>query len=158
MGLYGQWKSAGITLRNLSQNIKPKAEKQLKEDAEFIQEKLIGHIDNQDLPWSSLSPITVRIKKSSKIYIDTGTLKDNIKVRGIKSSVNKSTIFIGANSYTTHGPSGMRMSQLMNILEYGSKYTPPRPLIRPTWNEVKPLIESRWKKTFVEELKKEIVR
>ena len=88
MGLYGQWKSAGITLRNLSQNIKPKAEKQLKEDAEFIQEKLIGHIDNQDLPWFSLSPITVRIKKSSKIYIDTGTLKDNIKVRGIKSSVN----------------------------------------------------------------------
>ncbi len=158
MGLYGQWKSAGITLRNLSTKIGAKAEKQLRSDAEFIKEKIVGHIDKQDLNWSPLSPITVRIKKSSKIYIDTGALKSSITVRGIKSSVNKSTIFIGANSYTVHEPSGMRMSQLMNMLEYGTKYSPPRPLIRPTWNEIRPLIESRWKKTFVEDLKREVVK
>lgn len=158
MGLYGQWKSAGITLKNLASNIKPKAEQQLRDDAEFIKEKIVGHIDNQDLGWKPLSSITIRIKKNDKIYVDTGALRSNINVRGIKSSVNKSTIFIGANSYTTHSPSGLKMSQLMNMLEYGTRYTPPRPLIRPTWNEVKPLIQSRWKKTFVEELKKVVVK
>ena len=158
MGLYGQWKSAGVTLRNLSQNISRDADKQLREDAEYVKDKIVGHIDSQDLPWASLSPITVRIKKSAKIYVDTGTLRDSITVRGIKSGVRRSTVFIGANSYTVHSPSGMRMSQLMNILEYGTRYAPPRPLIRPTWEEVRPEIENRWTKGFVERLKNGVVR
>ena len=140
--LTGGWRDCGVTLQSLGNKINKGMKEQLNKSAELVKETLVGHIDDQDLGWTPLSPITVRIKHSSKIYIDTGELKSSLVVRGITSKVNGSTIFIGANPWTTHKDSGMKISDLMLILEYGNAYIPPRPLIRPTWEEVKPKIES----------------
>ena len=156
-GLTGSWREAGITLQNLAKNINKSAEKELKESGELVKDIIVKHIDNQDLGWKPLSPITVRIKGSDTIYVDTGLLRSNITVRGVKSKVNKSTIFIGGNPWTRH-LSGLKMSELMNFMEYGTKYMPPRPLIRPSFNEAKPLVINKFTRGVVGDIRKAVIK
>ena len=78
------------------------------------------------------------------IYVETGFLKDNLKVRKVKSPKNGVTYFIGADAWTTHKPSGLKFSNLMIYLEYGTSKIPPRPLIRPTLDEVEQEIKKHW--------------
>lgn len=154
MGLTGDWKRAGITLKNLANKATDRSRRRLRTQGEEIRRAIINHIDNQDLNWTPLSPITIRLKKGdSRIYIETGEFKSKIVVRGIKSTKSQSTIFIGANPWTMHNGSKMKMSTLLNILEYGNKYIPPRPLIRPTWEEMKPKVETTFRKGFIEDMK-----
>lgn len=145
MPLTGQWRECGITLQSLSNNVSKKMNEAIKEQGEMIKEVMVGHIDNQDLGWTPLSSDTIRIKGTDIIYVESGELKSELLVRGIKSSVNQSTVFVGANPWTSHKGSGMKSSDLLAKLEYGTSKMPPRPLIRPTWEEVKPIVEKNLK-------------
>ena len=78
------------------------------------------------------------------IYVDTGTLRNGLVVRRIKSSVKGSTIFVGASPWKRH-ESGVKMSELMIWLEYGTDKIPPRPLIAPTKEEVEGILHKSWK-------------
>lgn len=148
----GDWNKAGLYLRNLAVKLKPAFEAQLYEDGEFVLEKMRGHIDNQDLSWTPLSERTVELKGGdTTIYVETGQLRDGLTVRRIKSSVKGSTIFIGASPWKRH-KGGMKMSDLMIWLEYGTDKIPPRPLVEPTIEEVRDLLKEHWK-----ELMKELV-
>lgn len=148
----GDWNKAGLYLRNLAVKLKPAFEAQLYEDGEFVLEKMRGHIDNQDLSWTPLSERTVELKGGdTTIYVKTGQLRDGLTVRRIKSSVKGSTIFIGASPWKRH-KGGMKMSDLMIWLEYGTDKIPPRPLVEPTIEEVRDLLKEHWK-----ELMKELV-
>jgi hypothetical protein len=143
--LTGDWKRVGLVLQALATKLTPLAQARLYEDGEIILEKLRGHIDSQDLNWTPLSKRTVTLKSGDDtIYVDTGWLKENLTVRRLKSSVKGSTIFVGATPWQTH-PSGKKFSDLMLWLEYGTESTPPRPLIRPTWQEVQDDIKKSWK-------------
>lgn len=148
----GDWNKAGLYLRNLAVKLKPAFEAQLYEDGEFVLEKMRGHIDRQDLSWTPLSERTVELKGGdTTIYVETGQLRDGLTVRRIKSSVKGSTIFIGASPWKRH-KGGMKMSDLMIWLEYGTDKIPPRPLVEPTIEEVRDLLKEHWK-----ELMKELV-
>lgn len=141
----GDWKRAGITLKNLAVKLYPAFSAKIYEDGEMVLERMKGHIYNQDLNWTPLSENTVRIKGGdTTIMIDTGTLVDGLTVRRIKSSVKGSTIFVGASPWKTHGPSGMKMSEIMIWLEYGTDKLPPRPLMQPTMEEVEHLLQKGW--------------
>lgn len=133
--LKGDWKKAGITLKRLSASLFPLAKIKLKEDGDYILEVLQGHIDAQDLPWVQLSESTIKQKKDGTIYVETGELRDGFVVRQVKSSNKGSTLFIGASPWKRHS-SGLKMSELMLFLEYGTSRIPPRPLIRPVKEEV----------------------
>lgn len=139
--LRGDWKGAGIALKNLSTRIEPLAQAQLYEDGEIVLGKMVGHIDAQDLGWTPLSDDTIRQKDSSTIYIDTKWLRDNLSVRRVKGG----TVFVGASPWKTHAPSGRKFSELMMFQEYGTSTQPPRPLVRPTWEEVEPVIKKNWR-------------
>ena len=145
-GLTGDWKKAGVTLQRLVSFMNKEAKQALRDDGEFIRQAIVSHIDNQDLSWKPLSEGTIRLKKgNNNIYIETGTLKNCIVVRGVKSKTNGSTIFVGANPWTIHTPSGLKASTLLNYLEKGTSRIPPRPLIEPTWKELEPQLKQKWR-------------
>lgn len=149
MGMYiskfGDWSKAGAILQAISVNLLPLFKAQLDEDGELILETLQGHIDNQDLPWIPLSERTVALKGGdSTVYVETGFLRDNLQVRRIKSVQNGVTLFVGASAWK-RTPDGVKFSDLMIWLEYGTDKMPPRPLIRPTWDEIEPILKENWR-------------
>ena len=147
--LTGDWNEAGIYFKNLSENLTPAFQAQMQEDGEFILKTIKDHIDRQDLPWTPLSPKTLELKNGdSTIYVDTGTLYDSLSIRKIKSTKSGSTFFIGASPWKRHKPSGAKLSDLMIWLEKGTDKIPPRPLIEPTLNEVRDIIEKHWEELF----------
>lgn len=151
--LYGDWKRAGVVLKNLATKIAPIAQARLYEDGEMVLEKMKGHIDAQDLNWRPLADSTIAMKNGDDtIYVQTGWLKENLSVRRLKSSVKGSTIFIGASPWKTH-PSGVKFSDLMIYLEFGTVNMPPRPLIRPTFEEVKKEIRKEWSEVIVKAMR-----
>ena len=150
----GDWNRAGLYMRNLAVKLKPAFEAQLWEDGQMVLEKMRGHIDSQDLSWTPLAERTIELKGGDDtIYVETGALKNGLTVRRIKSSARGSTIFIGASPWKRH-EGGMKMSDLMIWLEYGTDKIPPRPLVRPTIEEVEDIIKSHWKELFQELVKR----
>lgn len=151
--LTGDWNRAGIYMRNLAVKLKPAFEAQIYEDGEFVLEIMRDHIDSQDLSWTPLAERTVELKGGdTTIYVETGQLRNGLTVRRIKSSVKGSTVFIGASPWKRHS-SGMKMSDLMIWLEYGTDKIPPRPLVQPTFEEVQDLLKDHW-----EDLMKELIK
>lgn len=151
--LRGDWNKAGIYLKTLAVKIRPAFEAKLMEDGNFVLEKMQGHIDNQDLDWIPLAKRTVELKGGdTTIYIETGQLRNGLSVRRVKSSVKGSTIFIGASPWKSHH-SGAKLSELLIWLEYGTDKIPPRPLVRPTMEEVEDILKEHWE-SLLEELVK----
>lgn len=143
---YGQWSEAGIALKNLTAKLNPTFQAQLTSDGNLVLQKLRGHIDAQDLSWKPLSARTIQLKNGNDtIYVETGFLRDNLEVRKIKSSTYGITLFVGASAWKTTRE-GVKLSDLMIWLEYGTNRIPARPLIRPTWEEVKSILQDNWKK------------
>lgn len=151
--LTGDWNRAGVYLRNLAVKLKPSFEAKLFEDGQFVLEKMKEHIDSQDLNWTPLADRTIELKGGDDtIYVETGQLRDGLTVRRIKSTTKGSTLFIGASPWKRHD-SGMKMSELMIWLEYGTDKIPPRPLVQPTIEEVKDILKNHW-----EDLMKELIK
>lgn len=151
--LTGDWNRAGVYMRNLAVKLKPAFEAQLWEDGQFVLEKMKGHIESQDLEWTPLAERTIELKGGdTTIYVETGALKNGLTVRRIKSSARGSTIFIGASPWKRH-EGGMKMSELMIWLEYGTDKIPPRPLVEPTIEEVEDILKKNWK-----DLMKELIK
>lgn len=142
---FGDWTKAGIVLQKLSVNLQPAFKAQLQEDGELFLKTVLDHIDKQDLSWTPLAQRTVELKGGdTTIYVDTGYLKGNLGVRKVRAPKNGLTLFIGASAWKTT-PSGAKFSDLMIWLEYGTDKMPPRPLIRPSWEEVEPIIKNNWR-------------
>lgn len=145
---FGDWTKAGKVLQGLQVNLCPAFKAQLKEDGDLILSTIQGHIDKQDLNWVPLSSKTIEIKRgNSTIYVDTGYLRNNLEVRRVKSPKDGLTLFIGASAWK-RTPSGAKFSDLMIWLEYGTDKIPARPLIRPSWEEVEPIIKNNWKEVL----------
>lgn len=149
----GDWNKAGIFMKTLAVRLRPAFELQLYKDGEFVLEKIKGHIESQDLNWTPLAERTIELKGGDDtIYIETGQLFNGLTVRRIKSTVKGSTIYVGASPWKKH-EGGMSMSDLMIWLEYGTDKIPPRPVIQPTYEEVKDILKSNW-----EDLLKELCK
>jgi hypothetical protein len=140
---FGDWSRAGVLLQSLSAKLVPAFKALITENGDMVLETMVRHIEAQDLNWVPLSESTVEQKGNDTIYVETGFLKNNLEVRKVTSSSTGLTLFIGASAWKKH-PSGESLSTIMIWLEYGTDKIPARPLIRPTWEEVKPILESCW--------------
>lgn len=150
LDMVGDWNKVGLHLKNLGVKLRPAFEAKFYDDGEFVLEKMRGHIDSQDLSWTPLSPKTIELKGGdTTVYVDTGQLRNGLCVRRIKSSINGSTIFVGASLEKSH-EGGMKLSDLMVWLEYGTDKMPPRPLIQPTVEEVTDILKDHWEDLFKE--------
>lgn len=136
--MYGDWSKAGVVLKRLATQLNPFARAKLDSCGNLILERMKGHINSQDLAWTPLANSTVKKKNGNNtIYVETGTLRDGLVVRKIKSSKDNLVIFVGASPWKRHSPSGLKMSDLMIYMEYGTETQPPRPLVEPTYEEMK---------------------
>lgn len=141
----GDWNKAGLHLSNLAVKLKPAFQAQFDEDGKFVLEKMQSHIDKQDLSWTPLAESTIEMKGGDDtILVETGQLRNGLSVRRIKSSVKGSTIFVGASPWKRH-EGGMKLSDLLIWLEYGTDKMPPRPLVEPTVQEVEKILKDHWK-------------
>ena len=143
--MYGDWAKAGVVLKRLAVNLNPFAKGMLYEDGQLVLETIQGHIDKQDLNWTPLAKSTIRAKGSDDIYVETGSLRNGLTVRKIKSSKDDLVLFVGASPWKRHAPSGKKMSEILIFLEYGTSRIPPRPLVEPTFEEVKSKIQKEWR-------------
>lgn len=143
--MYGDWSRAGVVLKRLAINLNPFAKGILYENGQLVLETIQGHIDNQDLNWTPLANSTKRAKGSDDIYVETGSLRNGLTVRKIKSSKDSLVLFVGASPWKRHAPSGKKMSEILIFLEYGTPRIPPRPLVEPSFEEVKGKIQNEWK-------------
>ena len=142
---YGDWSRAGVAMRALSTNLLPAFTAQMDSDGNFVKTSLIQHIESQDLGWTPLSERTVALKHGdTTIYVETGFLKNNLKVRKIRAPKDGYSLFIGANPWTTTAD-GMKLSDILIYLEYGTDKIPARPLVRPTWDGIAPIIKANWR-------------
>lgn len=142
--LNGDWNRAGIFMKNLAVKLYPAYEAEFYSDGEMVLKKLKDHIYSQDLNWVPLSEHTIELKGGDDtIYIDTGELVNGLSVRRIKSVARGVSIFVGASPWKKH-KGGMGLDELMIWLEYGTDRMPARPLIRPTFEEVKDLLQKSW--------------
>lgn len=153
--LKGDWKRAGVLMNGLITNLFPVAEARMYENGTIVLKRMIEHIDRQDLNWEDLSERTIQLKQGDDtIYVETGWLKGNLGVRRIKSTVKGSTLFVGASPWKTHPESQLKFSDLMIMLEYGTEDIPPRPLVRPTWEELEKDIKRSYKKAVLDLIKR----
>lgn len=150
ISMYGDWAKAGVVLKSLNVKLMPLAQAKLDENGKLILDTLKSHIDMQDLNWTPLAKNTIYKKGGDKILVETGALKDGLVVRKIKSAKDDYTLFIGASPWKTHKPSGLKMSDLMIYLEYGTGRVPPRPLIQPTYDELESKLKDGWEEVIKE--------
>ena len=147
---YGDWAKAGAVLRGLSSSghVTAAFRATVDKDGKMICDKLVGHIDSQDLGWKPLAEHTIELKHgNSTIYVETGTLKNGIRARRISAPSNGYSLFIGC-APQAHNKDGSKLSDIMVYLEYGTVHNPARPLIRPTWDEVKAQVKDDMRKTL----------
>lgn len=138
---FGDWTKAGTVLQALSVKMLPNFIAQIEEDGDLILKTLKEHIEAQDLGWSPLTDSTVTAKGGDEtIYIETGTLKDGLSVRRVRAPAQGITLFIGASPWKSHSPSGRSLNEIMIWMEHGTDKQVPRPLVQPTWEELKPII------------------
>ena len=143
----GDWNRAVLHLKTIGANLEPQFQAKFEEDGNFVLETMRNHIDSQDLGWTPLSEKTIELKGGDDtIYVETGQLRNGLGVRRVKSS-NGTTIIVGASPWKRH-EGGMSLSDLLIWLEYGTDKIPPRPLLEPTIEEVKDILQDHWKDLF----------
>lgn len=147
-GTYGDWAKADVVLRGLANNMTAVFKATVDKNGELIREKLVGHIDSQDLNWVPLSEKTIALKNgNSTIYVETGTLRDGIVCRRISAPAKGYSLAIGCNPWTRN-EDGTKLSDILIYLEYGTLKMPARPLLRPTWDEMKSVVKADMRRTL----------
>ncbi len=120
---FGPWNSISMALNNLPILIRSSAIWGMRKAAEKLKDIVIGHIDNQDLAWASVSSKT--ISGDPRILVDTEQYRNSIE-----TFIRGNTYYVGvpSNKYNSRG---IRISDLAWWHEEGrrSQGLPPRPLI-----------------------------
>lgn len=145
--LTGNWKGVIKLTNNLDKDLMANSKDYLKDESKQIQDAIKNVINNQTQNWTPLKSDTVKKKGSSKMLIETGQLVDSITV--IPQSDLEYIIAPEGNH-----SSGLSNSQLAIYHEYGTEKVPPRPFIRPVFEENAPQVVSEMKEIVRETINK----
>lgn len=142
----GDWsKALQFFERIKSIGILPIYKTKLSDLGEKASQMLQEHIRKQDLSWTPLSQSTITVKNGdNRIFIDTGTLMNNLKVCKVTSSSNDLSIFIGVDPDVSY-EDGTKISDVLIYMEYGTSNMVARPLFRPTKEELTPMFTKECK-------------
>ena len=149
-GPTGDWKEALKRMDNLSANIKKNIQLATLQNSLVVVKALKLHIENQDLGWAKLNPAYLKYKirkgRSRLTLVSTSTLLNSItyelKNDGLES-------FVGVLRKGKR-KDGKPPTLIAAVMEYGSaaRGIPARPLFRPTFKELLPKFQARYKKAL----------
>jgi hypothetical protein len=152
--LFGDWEKAGRWLTEKKSTFKTWGDEPLKECADLYYKNLINGIQNQKFKWKKLSTVYLQRKIANGypalILIATGSYIDGIKIHKATNSKNEHSMFVGADNEAIHEPSGLPMSYLGAIHEYGTRdgRIPARPHYRPAWEKTRNQARKIWLRSF----------
>ncbi|PKG31720.1 hypothetical protein [Methanoregula sp.] len=111
---------------------------------EYLADKIEKKILSQDPTWPPNAPATIRAKKSSKVYINTGELFDLIQSQRIARGKDETVIEVGIFEH--------EKGLVAHFLEFGTEYIPERPLLRLVFEEQKDNLVKLVEKWYWEEI------
>lgn len=146
--LTGPWDKVIYRVKNLNEQMKPHLAKATAKSAMMVEAALVKHIQSQDLGWHALNKAylkwKIRNKLSDKIWIATSTLINSVTHKIADGGLEA---FVGVLR-TAKSADGKNQVLIASVLEFGSakRNIKPRPLFRPTFQEMKPKIIENYDK------------
>jgi len=129
----GNWGKVGMMVQGMSRrSYKAFFEHEIRAMVKAYLRRVKKHISAQDLSWVPLAESTVLRKGDTKAWIDSGYFKRNLKMTEKRVGIMSKNFFVGALQDDIHKPSGLPMSVLAYMLEYGYRNIPARPLFGPS--------------------------
>lgn len=150
----GDWKRAEYVVKNFTKLARKPLIKATAKSAQIIEATLVKHMQNQDLGWASLSAAYKKFKErkklSNQILIATSTLMNSITHQIVDGGLGA---FVGVLR-TAKGRDGKQEVMIAAVHEFGSgvRNIPARPLFRPTFKEVKPMVLKIYQKALSDAL------
>lgn len=134
----------GKMLTQMQNNYKIIGNQIVDTNAELFYDELMSVIEEQN--FAPLSPEYAKRKGllglDTRILIATSEYMSNIQIRQVRGIQGKTARHVGVDSNTKHSDSGLTMSDLALIMEYGTSdgRIPARPHYSTAWNRVLPKV------------------
>lgn len=128
----GDWDKIQKFCKNFGKDLEREGKKYISEQSKMVQQTVQDKIKSGE-GMKALKPGTIAKKGSNRPLIETGTLLDSISVeiKGLSFTVKP----------TGDNPSGLTNEQQAIYHEFGTERIPPRPFMRPSYEEVEPKLK-----------------
>lgn len=128
----GDWDKIQKFCSNFGKDLEKEGKKYISEQSKMVQQTVQDKIKSGE-GMKALKPSTIAKKGSNRPLIETGTLLDSISVEinGLSFTVKP----------TGDNPSGLTNEQQAIYHEFGTERIPPRPFMRPSYEEVEPKLK-----------------
>lgn len=128
----GDWDKIQKFCNNFGKDLEKEGKKYISEQSKMVQQTVQDKIKSGE-GMKALKPSTIAKKGSNRPLIETGTLLDSISVEinGLSFTVKP----------TGDNPSGLTNEQQAIYHEFGTERIPPRPFMRPSYEEVEPKLK-----------------
>lgn len=153
--LTGDWNQALKKMDGLNEAILKNLKTATLQSAIQTKDTLRKHIEDQDLPWPDhkkrYANWKKRKKKSLLKWVLTGYSLESMTYKLLEDGLSA---FVGMLR-TGKRKDGKPPTLIGSVMEYGSvaRGIKARPLFRPTWKEMKPKIQDRYKRALAAALK-----
>lgn len=142
--LTGDWGRFKKFANNFGKDMKSSAKDLQKKQATMIKEDIIEGVTSQSRGLKPLAKATVETKGHGTILVDTSEMINSFEIQN-----HGDTAIISPQG--TH-KSGLTNEELATIHEYGTNKIPPRPFVRPVYDEYKDKVP----KEYLDLIEKEI--
>lgn len=128
----GDWDKIQKFCNSFGKDLEKEGKKYISEQSKMVQQTVQDKIKSGE-GMKALKPSTIAKKGSDRPLIETGTLLDSISVEinGLSFTVKP----------TGDNPSGLTNEQQAIYHEFGTERIPPRPFMRPSYEEVEPKLK-----------------
>lgn len=147
----GDWEKLFTLAKNMQKHYKAFIEVTLNEQGKITLNRILDHIERQDLSWKPLATSTIQLKGgSTEIYLDTGGLYNAFTSSDVQGKGTKDMYVTVGVQEGARTKEGVPYERILFWMEYGTDKMPPRSLIRATWEELQPQFEKMWQDVMKE--------
>lgn len=153
-GMFGDWEVVGRWLNEKHKTFTDWGDEPMIKCAELYLKTIKQGIESQSFDWPPLSKQYLKMKikagYGTNILINTRSYLNGIVMTEMVKKKKTRSIFVGANPNAMHEPSGLPMSYIGAIHEYGTRNgrIPARPHYRPAWQSCRHTCRNIWLRHF----------
>lgn len=158
--MFGDWDKVGRWLNEKKSTYERWGADAMEECTKLYYKNLTEGIQKQQFNWAPLTQAylerKIKMGYPALMLIATGDYLAGIKIQEMVDRKGLKSIFVGADNEAIHEPSGLPMSYLGAIHEYGTRdgKIPARPHYRPAWELSRNECKRIWLRHFREYAKK----